>query len=351
MSTSCQLQFDQTDIFDEESAAPISASPASVHVGGREFHPSPVFDTYWRFAARRQEIYEARIAGKNKPWTTDPILQSHRFTNCFRAADRVSQYLIRNVLYIGDQSPAEIVFRTILFKLFNKIETWELLTAAVGAPTLATFDTARYGQVFDEAFARDVHLYSAAYVMPSPAFGATRKHHNHLRLLEHMMASDLAGQLAAAGTMQSAFEMLRAYPGLGDFLALQYLIDINYSTAMNFSEMDFVVPGPGARDGIRKCFGPDSAGHEADLIRYMAESQDGHFARLRLGFNGLFGRPLQLIDCQNLFCEVGKYARVAHPQIPGYSGRTRIKQKYRPIMAPLSAWFPPKWGLNTTHFG
>ena len=39
---------------------------------------------------------------------------------------------------------------------------------------------------------------------------------------------------------------------------------------------------------------------------------------------------MQLIDCQNLFCEVDKYARHAHPEVRGISGRTRIKQSYRP---------------------
>ena len=63
-------------------------------------------------------------------------------------------------------------------------------------------------------------------------------------------------------------------------------------------------------------------------------------------FAGLRGRPLQLIDCQNLFCEVDKYARAAHPEVAGISGRTRIKQAYRRDTAPLTAWFPPKWGLN-----
>ena len=32
---------------------------------------------------------------------------------------------------------------------------------------------------------------------------------------------------------------------------------------------------------------------------------------------GLRGRRLQLIDCQNLFCEVDKYAVVAHPGVRG----------------------------------
>jgi hypothetical protein len=67
---------------------------------------------------------------------------------------------------------------------------------------------------------------------------------------------------------------------------------------------------------------------------------------LGLSFPSLNGRRLQLIDCQNLFCEVGKYARVAHPGIPGYSGRTRIKQRYVPSDQAMTSWFPPKWGIN-----
>ena len=47
-----------------------------------------------------------------------------------------------------------------------------------------------------------------------------------------------------------------------------------------------------------------------------------------------------------MFCEVSKYARVAHPDIEGESGRTRIKQKYTPRSAPIPQWYPPKWALK-----
>src|SRR5436309_9696790 len=61
--------------------------------------PSAVYATYWRFAGERQAIFFRRLAGDPFPWSTDPILCSYRFTNAYRAADRVSQYLIRNVIY------------------------------------------------------------------------------------------------------------------------------------------------------------------------------------------------------------------------------------------------------------
>lgn len=55
------------------------------------------------------------------------------------------------------------------------------------------------------------------------------------------------------------------------------------------------------------------------------------------------GRPLQLIDCQNLFCETDKYARVAHPDVAGR--RSRIKQIFAPTASRIEHRYPPKWGL------
>jgi hypothetical protein len=338
---------DPLSVLDTPSArSVVGASAPAVTVAGRRLQATVVFDTYWRFAAARQALYEARLAGAPNPWTADPILRGHRFTNCFRAADRVSQFAISEVAYGGAPDPKDVVFRVLLFKLFNKVSTWQLLERELGELTWSQFDVDTYDRVLTPAFAGGQRLYSAAYLMPPPALGGHRKHTNHLRLLDFMMHSQVVESLLEARSMRAAFEVLRVFPAIGDFLAFQFLIDLNYSEVLNFDEMEFVVAGPGARDGLRKVFGPAAKGIEADVIRYMADTQEEHFERLGLRFGGLRGRRLQLIDCQNLFCEVDKYSRVAHPDVSGISGRTRIKQKFAPEAAPLSAWFPPKWGLN-----
>jgi hypothetical protein len=325
----------------------LDRSPArQIRVAGRTLTVTPVFDTYWRFTAARQKVYEARLAGGSGPFTDDPILQRYRFTNCYRAADRVSQDLIGDVIYRGDQAWEEVFFRTLLFKIFNKTSTWRLLTDALGEVRWDAYDYRAFDRVLSRAFSAGQRLYSAAYIVPPPHLGEKRKHRNHLRLLEMMMGANAPQRVLAAPSMQDAYLVLLGFPAIGPFLAYQFLIDLNYAADMPFSEMDFVVPGPGARDGIRKCFGPAAGGIEADIIRYMADTQDEHFARLDLSFGGLRGRRLQLIDCQNLFCEVDKYARVAHPDIAGISGRSRIKQTYRQQVDPMPAWFPPKWQLN-----
>ena len=333
---------DQLPLFLSLSRAPFhftALSPA---------RPTVVYETYWRFAAERQEIFFRKIEGLPAPWTTDPILAKHKFTNAYRASDRVSQYLIRNVIYQGDQSPDEVFFRTILFKLFNRIETWEMLQDNLNTISHADYSFRQYDTVLSEALAGGTRIYSAAYMMPSgrSSFGHTQKHRNHLTLLERMMEDGAPRRIAEASSMAQAFDVLRSYPTIGDFLAYQFVTDLNYSYLTDFSEMEFVVPGPGALDGIRKCFRDQGGLNDADIIKLATESQEGEFERLGLKFRTLGGRRLQLIDCQNLFCEVSKYARVKHPEVKGTSKRTRIKQRYRPSANPIEYWYPPKWGIN-----
>lgn len=338
---------------------PIARQAADVHRGVaapivfRYLAPAKVtevYESYWRFAAERQAVFFRRANGSVYPWTQDPVLLVYKFTNAYRASDRVSQYLIRHVIYRDDlpKSPREVFFRILLFKLFNKIETWERLERAFGPVTFEDYRFAAYDQELAKAMRAGHRIYSAAYIMPpgSSAFGRPAKHQNHLLLLERMMSDCLPERLAQTPTMQEGFEKLRAYPTIGDFLAYQFITDINYSELTDFSEMDFVIPGPGARDGLRKCFADPGGLNEPELIRLMADLQEREFERLGLDFQSLWGRRLQLIDCQNLFCEVDKYARVAHPQIMGKTGRSRIKQKFEPMLAPIELFYPPKWKLN-----
>ncbi len=307
-----------------------------------------VFDTYWRFAAERQAIFFKRLKGEREPWTEDPVLRTYKFTNAYRASDRVSQFLIRHVIYEGEQDPEEIFFRILLFKTFNRIETWELLNEELGQISWREYDFRLYDRIITKAKKNRRKIYSAAYIMPSGgrSFGHKVKHRNHLRLLKKIMEDGLPALICDAKSMHEVFELLRSYPMIGDFLAYQYATDINYSTLTEFSEMSFVMPGPGAKDGLQKCFSDFGGLSEVDLIKLMADRQEDEFTRLGIQFQNLWDRPLQLIDCQNLFCEVGKYARIAHPEFKGITGRSRIKQKFRPTLDPVEYFYPPKWNIN-----
>lgn len=322
-------------------------SAMRIAVGRRVLRATEAFGSYWRLAAERQRIFYRRLHHEQPPWTDDPVLASHRFTNAYRASDRVSQFLINEVIYSDPVDERSMVLRVLLFKIFNRIETWRYLEDGCGPITAYSFDAARLTQLLDVRLAAGRRLYSAAYIMPSPKLGADRKHANHLRLLERLLVDGTIDELISASSLEELYSVLTDVHSFGKFLAFQFAIDLNYTALYPFSEMDFVVAGPGAHDGIAKCFSDTDGLGAEDVIRAVADIAEDCLAYLGIEFESLWGRPLQLIDCQNLFCEVSKYARVVHPELQGCSGRTRIKQRYVPNDEPFAVGYPPRWRLPT----
>lgn len=215
-----------------------------------------VFDTYWYFAFQRQEIFYKRLSQEPQPWTSDPILSEFKFCNAYRASDRVSQYLIGKVIYSKKFSEPDTIFRILLFKLFNKIETWQGLEQQFGEISLANFNSGQYGDYLEKQIQNGCKIYSNAYIScANKAFGFDRKHLNHLALIHQMFNQDhLPAKIVAAPNFKTVFELLRSYPLIGSFMAYQLATDLNYSEVINFSENQFTVAGPGSQRGIEKCF-------------------------------------------------------------------------------------------------
>ena len=306
-----------------------------------------IYDLYWYFAWERQNIFWKKLNGEEAPWTDDNILQQYKFCNSYRVNDRVSQYLLKNVIYNGNiYEDEDMLFRIILFKLFNKEATWELLVNEFGNITLKEFNFEIYSKVLNEATLKGVKIYNDAYIScANKAFGYDRKHDNHLALLNKMFNEDkIASKIKACKTMKEAFDIIKSYPLIGNFMAYQLVTDINYSEVVDWREDEFTVAGPGSLRGIKKCFIDTGDMSNEDIIRYMYEHQDEEFKRLNLDFKRIGDRPLQLIDCQNIFCELDKYCREKVPELK--SNRTKIKKKYVSKKEKIEYMYPPKWGVN-----
>ena len=303
------------------------------------------YDAYWQFAAKRFDVFERRLNNQPAPWTDDLVIANNRFTNVFRASDRVSQYLI-NLQYENDDLK-DVFFKTMLFKLFNKIETYTFLDKELAVINAEAFSFDTYDRLLTQRLSEGT-IYSAAYIIPSAgsAFGYKFKHTNHLALLDKMMKDELYKKMTDSKSLAEVYRLLLSYPSLGPFLAFQFTIDLNYSELLSFSEMDFVVAGPGAKNGILKCFESLGSYSFEDVIKLMTDDQEKECERLGLKLPNLWGRRLQLIDCQNLFCETDKYLRATNPESNNKSGRTRIKQKFSKSKGPMSFFFPPKWNIN-----
>ena len=308
-----------------------------------------VFDIFWRFTAERHRVYEQRIAGEPGPWTDDAILRQYKFCNVYRAADRVSQALIKDVIYADRTTAAEdLAFQIVLFRTFSSIGTWRSLVDHLGRKPIV--EDVR-GNALEEALnrvrAENGRLYTGAFILcATDAYGRGTKHLNHVELFRDMFVTNgLQNDILDASSLREVYDALHRFPLMGDFMSYQVAIDLNYSELTNFSENDFTQPGPGAIRGIKKVFENLGDYSPSGAIHWMVERQDSEFDARGLEFQGLFGRPLQAIDVQNLFCETDKYCREAIPDLK--SARSRIKAKFRPSGEPVRAFFPPKWALST----
>ena len=306
-----------------------------------------IYDLYWYFAWERQNIFWKKLKGEEAPWTDDLVLREYKFCNSYRVNDRVSQYLLKKVIYNEKiYTDEDMIFRILLFKLFNKESTWELLIENLGDITLQNFSFERYASILEEAIKKGAAIYNDAYIScATKAFGYDRKHENHLALLEQIFLKDKAHiRIINAPTMKEAFDILKSYPLIGNFMAYQLVTDINYSEVVNWREDEFTIAGPGSIRGIKKCFIDKGSFTNEDIIRYMYEHQEEEFRRLHLEFKRIGNRPLQLIDCQNIFCELDKYCREARPELK--SNRSKIKKKYLPKSSSIQYIYPPKWKIT-----
>lgn len=306
-----------------------------------------IFKYYFYFIQERMNIFWRRCEDCER-LTDDPILREYKFTNVYRACDRVSQYLIRDVIYkdLDKYSPEDVLFRILVFKVFNKIETWDYLSQLSDI----TIDSFNVGHISKELTKRqkDYPIFSNAYMMAGSHArykGISTKHQVWLQMIEDEFVKNKGfWKILQAKSMADVYNQLRDYPLIGDFLAYQYTIDFNYSPYLNFDEDSFVKAGVGAVRGIRKCFKSHGDSFE-EAIFYTHD----HFEELqeRYGytqFRPLPGRELKLIDLQNCFCETDKYLRAKMPELK--VGNVRIKQHYKPTDGKIDYCFPINWNVS-----
>lgn len=317
-------------------------------MANRNIEPNDsTFRYYFYFIQERMNIFWKKYL-QEEYLTDDPILQEYKFTNVYRVCDRVSQYLIRNVIYkdLASYTPEDVLLRILVFKVFNKIETWNYISGLTDIK-IGSFDVERLGKALSQR-QQSGPIFSNAYMMAGSHMrykGIRTKHQVWLQMIEdEFIEKKGLEKVLKSRSMEEVYNQLRNYPLIGDFLAYQYTIDFNYSPYLNYDEDSFVKAGVGAVRGIKKCFNSYGTRYE-DAIIYT----HNHFEELQekygyTQFRSLPGRKPKLIDLQNCFCETDKYLRAKMPELR--VGNVRIKQHYKPTQDRINYFFPEKWGVK-----
>ncbi|EGU61062.1 hypothetical protein VINI7043_21741 [Vibrio nigripulchritudo ATCC 27043] len=240
------------------------------------------------------------------------------------------------------------MLRVILFKIFNRIDTWEYIENRLGKIGASNFHAREIADLLSERI-KHQPIFSAAYLMTGSHSryndGFRYKHEKWLSMLENeIMSRRSISKVLNSKSLDGLFHELSSKSFIGPFLAYQYAIDLNYSEVFNFDEDSFVKAGIGAKRGINKCFYDLKNYTYEDAIRYTRDNYIKYLQKHSLDFVNLFGREPTLIDFQNCFCETDKYLRVKMPELS--MGNKRIKQKFKINNHKIEFFFPPKWKLS-----
>jgi len=330
----------------------------NIVVDGVKVRQEFIYYLYWM--KERMDIFWKKLHNEEQPWTEDPILKLHKFTNVYRCLDRTSQYLLKNVIYNGKKySDEEMIWRILLFKHFNRGETWDLLLKQFGDITndIKIDDIDKY---LIKCLNEKETLYSNAYMMTSQmsdrpeiqALKLTRKHSIYFHYFKtELFGKNLIGEMTESKSFEELFNVIMKMTATGNFTSYQYATDLNYSNVFNFDDNSFTVPGPGSLRGMDKLFtNPKEIGYTETIV-YIKDHIDelrkifSEKYQIDLSFAGIKNWKPTLIDYQNCLCETDKYTRGLH--LYSSDDGKRIKQIYKERKnSPINLVFPDKWNVK-----
>ena len=310
------------------------------------------YQYYFYFMQERMAIFWRRYEGKGYPFSKDPIFANNKFTNVYRATDRVSQYLIKDIIYNEKNhnlDAEDILLQILLFKIFNKIETWVCLEKEFGQMTINNYNPTVISRYLSKLI-KEKPIFSSAYMMTGSHKEYEKYASKHEKWLNMVKKEFIIGgkfkKIVQAKSLEEIYNILNSCAFLGGFLSYQYTIDFNYSNVIDFDENSFVKAGIGAIRGIKKCFEDLKNYNCEDAIRFTLDNLEKYQEKYGFtDFKNLFGRNPKLIDIQNCFCETDKYLRVKMPELQ--IDNVRIKQKFKKPKELYPLFFPPKWNINS----
>lgn len=290
----------------------------------------------YQYIKERYKIHIRKDVEKlPKPWTTNEILLNYRFTNVRREHDTETKWLIENIATNKDLSYDDKLMNCILFRLYNKKETMEL----IGGPVrFEGFDPEEHRSVletFEEANP-DETLFTTAFwtsglkrAMKKYVGGEDIPAVRTLFYAKYLYDRGILEGVKKAKNQEEAFSALKNFCGIGDFLGYQMWVDMTYIKEFPFSENEFTVAGPGCRMGLDFLFVDKDGMSYEECLFWLRDNIDEEFRRREFKWNPKKlmvdvpegERCLNIMSLENCFCEFSKYYRTSE-------GISRPRKRY-----------------------
>jgi hypothetical protein len=277
---------------------------------------------YW--VREREELRKRKERGEI-PWTQDPILGKYRFCNVRRRDDRVSQWLIHNVLqyrHLGFTEWSFLQF-TALCRWVNWPPMLKLLRDEGYWPA-RDLDLPAIGARIDRACATGDKAWTGAYMVRADGTAPKGKFVCEVVIGAGLEAVKQPLLLALRMKMlRPVWEALYSANNWGSFMAGQVVADWSYTPLLERAGdiCHWAPVGPGSLRGYNRLLGlplRSPAPSEAEWCETLVEWRQAVIDDL--GYEYV---SLTLMDVQNSLCETDKYLRVKN-------GEGRPRSIYKP---------------------
>lgn len=317
----------------------------------------PVFykdrlELLYEYIVQRYTIFKRRESGMNyEDWYegVQPLFREYKFTNIFREDDRVSRWLINNISNNSKFSLEERFWRSILFRLYNRIDTAEELNLLdknlwdrSDKENLKLLENVHH-DIYTRAFktlglklqlgrySKNLNtklgpLYFIKYLRDE-------YHKNLSETQEEWHPLDKNGNFNKDLTADSLYKWFLQFKGIGHFFAYQLFVDITYIKECPVSENCFTIAGPGCQRGLNELIEDWKNYSYEEMLFYLTDNLEEIFRKEidpNFSCRELFSDRKECDQCfnvmsmENIFCEFKKYLYVRiynnHTKKYNYSG-------------------------------
>lgn len=299
----------------------------------------------YQFVTERYQIHLNKDVLKlSPPWTEDEVLRDFRFTNVRREHDRETKWVIEHITSNPELSYEDKLLNVILFRLYNKHETAELISMPFKFSETPDWNPEWYRSLFEAAEKADPHVKFFTGAFNTGGLKRALKWYlpkddpknsmpmRVLWFIQYLITEGIVEQVKACSRQDEVCNLLSSYMGLGKFLSYQIFVDMTYIKEFPFSENEFTVAGPGCIMGLNYLF-EDRDGMSYEECLFWLRDNLGDLFTNRLGvywnpkelFSDLpqYDRCLNVMSLENCFCELSKYIRAKE-------GTGRPRKRYRP---------------------
>ena len=281
------------------------------------------------------------VKHKKSPWTQDPIFRKYSFTNVRREHDKTTRWGISHIVN-SDIPYDQKLLNLVLFRLFNKIETAEVLNLPFIMDDYTDWTQIEEGMLeYRKQFSAGYTFFTNAFLCGGlkaklrAQFGKNLPPHIAvLRFSQYLSSHNFADRIIGCKSPIEVIGVLTSYSGIGEFLAYQIFVDFTYLQDFPFSENEFTMAGPGAISGLNILFEKRNHLSYEELIFWLRDNwynfrelcDEKVFVDPKTMFYDIpeYDRVMNVMSIENCLCEFFKYYK-AYNKI----GRPRVKYKRR----------------------